>query len=1091
MSSRVCIGPSLLVAFALSAAEPGSVRGYHRFPALHRDTVVFTSEGDLWRVSVHGGGAERLTSHPGMEAHATISRDGRWVAFSAQYEGPTEVYVMPLDGGLPRRLTFNHSNARVVGWTPEGAVLYATDRYSTLPNTQLVAVDRDSLVGRVLPLAQASEGVFDPRTQTLFFTRLPKQSSSTKRYRGGWVQNLWRFREGEGEAVPLTTDFAGTSRNPMWWRGRVYFVSDRDGVMNVWSLSSDGGDLRQHTKHRDWDVKSASLHRGRIVYQHGADLRLLDLRANADRPIEIRLASDFDQQRERWVDRPLDYLTAAHLSPKGDRVVLTARGQVFVAPVKQGRLVEVPRRTLVRYRDATFLPNGEALVALSDATGELEFWKLAANGLQPPVQLTTNAAVYRFAGVPSPDGQWLAWSDKDHGFWVHDLADGVSKRVVESSEDPITDFAWSPDSAWLAYVETATNTYRQIKLYQVRDGTRAPATTERIDSYSPAWSPDGKWLCFLSDRTLRSLVSSPWGPRQPEPFFAETTGIFLLGLEKGSRSPFRPPDELAPKSDDPTKDEAKEKEKGEGKPAKDEPVAVRIDLDGLKERLEVVPVSAGNYAELAVTPKHLLWRERTTGFDANSNLRQLAITNDDPKPKTLVEDIRSYELSEDRKKIQVRKGDAFHVIASDASAPAKLDETHVRLEGWMLALDPREEWRQIYSESWRMLRDFFYDRDLHGVNWRAIHEKYLPLVGRVTDRAELSDVIAEMAGELSALHIYVRYGDEREGRDQIESASLGATWKHDPSAGGWRVDHIYRADPDYPDQLSPLARPGVSVSEGDILWRINGRSPLEVGHPDVLLRNQAGRQALIELKTPADPAIRPLIVEPITTGREAELRYDEWEYTRRLRVEQAADGRIGYVHLRAMGAANIAEWARDFYPVFQRQGLILDVRNNRGGNIDSWILGKLLRQAWFYWQPRVGQPYWNMQYAFRGHMVVLCNERTASDGEAFAEGFRRLGLGQVIGTRTWGGEIWLSARRWLVDNGMATAAETGVYGPEGEWLIEGHGVDPDIVVDNLPHGTFQGEDAQLDAAIAHLLDRIAEDPRPVPPTPDYPDKSFP
>jgi tricorn protease len=454
----------------------------------------------------------------------------------------------------------------------------------------------------------------------------------------------------------------------------------------------------------------------------------------------------------------------------------------------------------------------------------------------------------------------------------------------------------------------------------------------------------------------------------------------------------------------------------------------------------------------------------------------------------LVEDLHSYELSADGKKLLIRKGDAFHVIAADAAAPAKLEKA-VDLGGWTLSIIPREEWRQIYTESWRMLRDFFYDRDMHGVDWPAMRAKYLPLVERVSDRAELNDVIYDLVGELSALHIFVRFGDQREGLDQVWPAGLGAKLVRDETAGGWRVEHIYRGDPDYPDQLSPLHQPGVEMSTGDVITAINGRSTAEA-HPEPLLRNQAGKQVLLDVKPASGGTNRQVIVKPISKDREADLRYDEWELTRREHVEQLGQGQIGYVHLRAMGAGDIAAWARGFFPVFNRQGLIIDVRHNRGGNIDAWILEKLLRRAWFYWQPRVGEPYWNMHFAFRGHVTVLCNERTASDGEAFSEGFKRLGLGKVIGTRTWGGEVWLSAQRWLVDSGMATAAETGVYGPEGEWLIEGHGVDPDIVVDNLPHSTFNGSDAQLEAAVKHLQELIANDPRPLPPTPKHPDKSF-
>ena len=1095
-------------------ADADAPKGYYRFPAIHGDTIVFTAEGDLWRVGTGGGVAQRLTTHPGTESHAAISPDGQTLAFSAEYEGPTEVYTMPLTGGLPTRQTFEGAGAAVVGWTPDGRVLYRTGTYSTLPEAQLVSLDPKTGEHHLLPLAQASEAVFEPDGKTLFFTRLPKQSSSTKRYEGGWIENLWRFTPGESEAVAIAPDFKGTSRTPMWWQGRLCFISDRDGIMNLWSMKPDGSDLRQLTHHTGYDVKSAAQQGGRIVYSRGADLHLYDLAQNTDKLLDITLASDFDQLREKWVKKPIDYLTATHLSPNGDRLALTARGQVFVAPLEQGRFVEVPRQQGVRYREAAFLPDGKSLLAQSDESGEVEFWKLPPNGVGKPEQITTNATIFRYAAVPSPDGKRLAWGDKNWKFWLFDVEKRTTTLIDEGRTDDITDFAWSPDSQWLAYVKGASNLYPQIHLFGVTNGTRAVVTSDRVESFSPAWSPDGKWLYFLSDRELRSLVGSPWGPREPEPFFTETTKIFAVALKKDLRWPFTPKDELQAddgekkekekdkdKKDKSEKGDAKSgtKEKGaelakaEAKPAetnKVDGVTVAIDLDGLSGRLFEVPVPAGNYGGLHVATKHLLWTTRETGFSAKTHLKQLEITAKDPKPKTLVEEINSYEPSADGKKLLIRKGENFYVIASDSGAPAKLDDKF-DLGGWTFPLSPREEWRQIYTEAWRMLRDYFYDRDLHGVDWSGIRQKYLPLVDRVSDRSELNDVIAEMAGELSALHIFVRFGDERDGPDQIKTAALGALLTRDALGGGWRVEHIYRNDPDYPDTLSPLARPGVAVADGDLITAINGRPALGVMHPEMLLRNQAGKQVLLDLKPAGAATNRSVIVEPITTDQEANLRYSEWEYTRRLAVEQMGTNQIGYLHLRAMGSGDIAQWARDFYPVFNRQGLIIDVRHNRGGNIDSWILSKLLRKAWFYWQPRVGDPTWNMQYAFRGHVVVLCDQHTASDGEAFSEGFKRLGLGRVIGTRTWGGEIWLSARRWLVDSGMASAAETGVYGPEGAWLIEGHGVDPDIVVDNLPHATFEGRDAQLEAAVKHLQELIAKDPRPVPPAPKHPDKRFP
>jgi tricorn protease len=1096
---RTILVLSLLGAFRLHAddAEASGRQGYYRYPTIFGDTVVFTAEGDLWRVGIQGGLAQRLTSHPGAEFQAAFSPDGKTLAFSAEYEGPTEVYTMPAEGGLPVRRTFDGQYAGVVGWTPDGKILYATAKYSTLPNRQLATLNIQTGEQSVLPLSQASDGVFDPTGKSLYFTRLPFQGSSTKRYKGGFIQNLWKFTAGDAEAVPLTADFAGTSKAPVWCQGRVYFVSDRDGSMNLWSMDENGGDLRQVTHHRDWDVKSPSASQGRIVYQLGPDLHLYDIAANTDQIIPITLASDFDQEREKWVKNPMEYLTAAHLSPDGDRLALTARGEVFVAPAEQGRFVDVTHQPDVRYRAACFMPDGKSLLALSDATSELEFYRVPANGVGKPEQLTSDGHVFRFAGVPSPDGKWIAYDDKNMQLWLYDIDNKKNRRIATSRWDGFSDLRWSPDSHWLAYVRGADNTYPQIWIYGLKDGNTTALTTDRVNSFSPVWSTDDKWIYFLSERHLESAVSSPWGLREPEPYFDKPVKLYALSLVSGQRSPFQPADELHPaaeekKKDDKNKDTDKHKHKHKDRDHDTNSAPdVKIDLSGIESRIQAVPVPPGNYSDLSADAKHLFLIEHGSGLDGRTNLTlmTLEITNTEPKLKALAEHVGDYEVSLDRKKILIHKDASFYIIDSDSSAPAKLEKS-VDLRNWTFPIEPRQEWRQMFVEAWRMERDFFYDPNMQGQDWPAILKRYLPAAGRVTDRGELSDLISEMVGELSALHIFVFGGDFRESPEQIQIAALGARLVRDQAAGGYRVSHIYQSDPDYPEDFSPLLQPGVDVHEGDVIEMINGVDTLSATDPSELLRDQVGRQVLLRVKTPGATTSRDTIVNPVSVARQADLRYNEWEYTRRQQVEQLGNGQIGYLHLRAMGSTDIARWARDYYPVFQRQGLIIDVRHNNGGNIDSWVLEKLMRKAWFYWQRRVGEPFWNMQYAFRGHIVVLCDQETASDGEAFSEGFKRLGLGKLVGMRTWGGEIWLSFDTVLSDNGMASAAETGVYGPEGKWLVEGHGVDPDIVVDNLPHATFAGDDAQLKKAVEFLKDQIRQDPVPVPPPPPYPDKSL-
>jgi len=1080
----------VLVGCATAASAAEATIGYYRHPALHGDAIVFSAEGDLWRVARTGGVATRLTSHPAEEAYPAVSPDGTTLAFSAAYEGPTEVYVMPLAGGLPQRLSFEGESARVLGFTPDGKVLYATRRYSTLPDIQLARLDPATGTRVMVPLSQAAEGTYSPDGRTLFFTRYAFQGSFTRRYQGGTAQGLWKLAEGASEAVPLTADFAGTSKAPMWWKGRVYFVSDRDGTMNLWSMDAQGGDLRQHTKHEGWDVNGPSLSEGRIAYQLGADLWVFDIATGEDRRLEVRLASDLDQLREAWVKKPMDYLTSLVLAPKGDRIALTARGQVFVAPIKEGRLVEVSRKSGVRYRRARFTGDGQSLIALSDETGEVEVWKLPANGVGAGAPLTRDAKVLRWDAVPSPDGKWIAHYDKDQQLWLLNVTAKEDKRIASNPRGDFQDLAWSPDSRWLAYVGPAPNGANRIFLYGVAEGTTTPLTTDRFESQSPVFAPGGEWIYFLSDRNLKTLVPSPWGPRQPDPFLAAPTEIYAISLKKDFRSPFQPADELHP---EPTKDEKKEEKKDDkpkdasGKePAKEPtPKPVTVDLTGIAERLVRVPVPAGNYESLAVDGSRLYWLSVDTSFEPKKTLRVLAIGRDKPNPKSVIEDVKEFALSADGKKILVRKGDDLYVFDAGERAPDRLEDTKVDLSRWTFSFDPKEQWRQMFVEAWRLERDYFYDRGLHGLDWPAIREKYRPLADRVTSRGELSDVLGQMIAELSALHMFVRGGDLRKGPDDVEVASLGAELVRDKARGGFGVTRIYRADPDLPNELSPLVKPGVGVAEGDVIESINGVGTLTVPDAASLLRGQAGRQVLLRIRPPGNAPARDAVAIPLKRSEAADLRYADWEYARRRRVEEAAKGTIGYVHLRAMNTEDYAAWARDFYPVYDRAGLILDLRHNRGGNIDSWVLGKLLRKAWFYWQPRVGDAYWNMQYAFRGHLVVLVDAHTASDGEAFAEGVRRLGLGKVMGVRTWGGEIWLTSSNVLLDKGIATAAEFGVYGPESVWLIEGHGVEPDIVVDNLPHATFEGKDAQLEAAIKYLQERIEKEPLPVPAAPPY------
>lgn len=1043
--------------------------GYYRTPTVHGNTIIFGAEGDLWSVPLNGGLAQRLTTHAEEEFNPAISPDGKTIAFSASYEGPVEVYTMPITGGLPMRWTYESDASLVNTWNPKGEIVYDTRAFATLPDRQLVTINPKTKDKHRVPLHQASEATYNANGNTVFFVRPSYHGNVTKRYKGGTARQIWKFTKGNTEAVKLTTNYAGGSHHPMWYNNRVYFITDRDGTMNIWSMDENGSDLKQHTKHEGFDVRYAKQNNGNIVYQLGADIWHYNVASNATKKISITLQSDLDQLRENWVDNPSSYITSVSPDPTGERIVITARGRAFIAPVKSGRFVEFTHQKDVRYRDAIFSADGKDIYTLSDESGEFEFVKLNAQGEEDPKPITKDGSVLRYGGVPSPDGKFLAYNDLENNMFILNLANGKSKKI-STNEEGIYDYSWSPDSKWLAFVQVADNTMAQIFVHSLDSNDTFPITTDRANSVNAKWSPDGKFIYFLSDRNFNTIVGSPWGPRQPEPYFDISEKVYHIALQKGTRSPFRENNELI--SGDSKKEDSKE------------PVSIKIDKNGILERLEEVPVAPGNYRGLEVTDKAIYTLSSSTGANSQTDLAVIKIDNEDVKLNTMIEGVRSFQLTANGKQLLVSKGRDIYMVNAGTGKVNGLNDSKVDLSGWKFAITPLEDWKQIFTDAWRMERDYFYDKNMHGVNWKKMYDKYYPLVERVTTRNELSDLIGRFVGELSALHTSVRGGDTRSDNANIPVANLGARFSRDPD--GYRIDYIYKADPDYPDTKSPLDDPYLDVRVGDIITHINGKLSLESIDIGELIRNQIGKQVKLSIKRGNNS--KDVIVEPI--GSMYSLRYKDWEYSRRLITEKESNNKIGYVHLQAMGSSDINQWYREFYPVFDRPGLIIDVRHNRGGNIESFILEKLLRKAWMYWKSRSGKPYWNMQYAFRGHIVVLVDENTASDGEAFADGFKKLGLGTAIGMRTWGGEIWLSSVNRLTDNGLARAPMMGVYGENGEWLIEGHGFVPDIEVDNLPHATFNGKDAQLETAIKHLKELIAKDPREVPPVPPYPNKSF-
>ena len=1063
-------------------------KGYYRTPAIHDQWAVFTAEGDLWKYDLTTTQSSRLTTHHGMETEPIISSDGKQIVFTGELEGSPELYMIASTGGIPKRLTYANSwEVKAISWLPDGKILYTTRSESALEDNELVKLDPISMTSELIPLAQAADGTYDP-SGTLYFTRFAFQGSHTKRYKGGTAQNIWKFA-GNKPSVCITCDYTGTSRGTMIYKNRVFFSSDRDGTINIWSMNNEGKDLKQHTFSSGWDLMSAYIYGAKIIYQKGADLGLYDIDKNEDRILDITIQSDFDQRSSHWVKNPSDQVSYWEISPTGKLIAIISRGRLFVSPANGSRWVEITRKSGVRYKTVAFLDE-KNVVYLSDESGEYEIWKAAADGSGTAQQLTKNSKVLITDVYVSPNGKHIAYTDKDFKLTLYSLKEGTSKLVEQNENGGVNGVNWSKDGNYLTYESSEENSHVVIKSFQITTGKIETITTTRLNSYNAQFTTDNKWLYFVSERNLTSSVGSPWGSRQPESYYDKTAKIYAMPLEENQLFPFYQTDGwLDEKKEEVKKDEkSKDEAKSKNKESKIEPAVKSIDWLAAAKQLYEIPIPGKNMLRMRITDKHIYWAEMEANQYNKQKLYALKIGHEKQLEPTLIaDDINGFDLSPDKKKLIIEKSNMLHVTDADGSK-VDLDKTKLDLSNWVFQFDPMDDWKQMFNDAWRMERDYFYDRNLHGVDWPATRKRYETLLPRITDRFELDHLVAQMVSELSALHIFVYGGDKRKPPVDIPVGSLGAKLEKNTGGTGFKISHIYEGDPDYPEHLSPLAKPNLKIKNGDVLLKINDQPVNDQSSLYLALSGKTNAWVKLTLQN-STGVIFDQLVTPISEWEESSLRYAEWEYIRRKEVDQKTSSQVGYIHLRAMGQDDMNDFVKQFYPVFNRGGLILDVRHNGGGNIDSWVLEKLMRKAWFYWQPRVGKPYWNMQYAFRGHLVVLCDESTGSDGEAVTEGIRRLNLGTIIGTRTWGGEVWLTSSNRLVDGGIATAAEFGVYA-DGKWLIEGHGVEPDLVVDNEPFETFKGKDAQLEAAIKFLQEKLAKEPVSVPKAPPYPDKSF-
>jgi tricorn protease len=1079
--------PVLAPLAALCAAEQPLTAGFYRYPSVGGGVLVFAAEGDLWKVPAAGGVAQRLTAHEGEERFPRVSPDGAWIAFTAQYEGNDDVYLMPAAGGEPKRLTRHPHSDQALGWTPAGEVLFRSRRDHPHRDYRAFTVPREGGTAKMIPLEPAAWVAFEPGGDRIALQKIGLEFHNWKRYKGGEAEEIWI-----GRLAPLAFEevarWEGKDAFPMWGPdGRIYFVTDRWGRPNLASMAPDGSDVRQLSRFADYDVRWPAMGDGRIVFQHAMDLWSFDLATGAIARIEITLPSDRLQVRERFVD-PAGTLHSWSLSRDGERIALEARGDLFVARTrKKGLIRRITESSAARTQFPAFSPDGKSLAAWTEIEGEQQLLLHAADAAAAPKQLGALPPGWHFPPAWSPDGRRIAWGDESYRLRVMEVATGAVVEI-DRGEYEISRYAWSPDSRYLAYDRLLDTLFRQVRVWDGETRRVHPASDPLYDSFSPAWDPEGARLYYLSDRHI-----NPFLDRSEARFIVDQATLpVVVALRADVRLPFAPRGDVDPPEETDARKDGKETKKGGGADTGkadevEKPVApIRIDFDGLAERLVLVPTSPGNLSALAAVAGKLHWLHRENagmmppGEEDEDEPRAAELQTyeiEKEKLSTLASGVLGYEVSGDGKVLVYRSKEGFTRVEAGATKAPKDEEAKeakIDLSGWSMRIDPRAEWRQMLHEAWRLQRDFFYDPAMHGVDWRGVWEQYGPLAARIASRDDLADLLGEMFGELSVGHAYHGGGDLRRGK-RVGVGLLAADLEPDPATGFCKILKIHRGDHPDPEWSSPLARADLRIEPGQWLVAIDGR-PLVPGE-DYLerLADRAGKE--VELSINAEPKLagaRRLVVRPV--GDDSRIRYASWVRETRAYVEKRSGGRIGYLHLYDMGGLGLRQFARDYPPQWRKQALIVDDRWNHGGFVAPMILAHLDRKILAVGGTRHGAVDTTPSHAFHGHLLALINRQGGSDCETLALGFQRFGLGPVIGTRTWGGWVGIRGDKPLRDGGLVTQPEFGGWDPQGrEWVIEGHGVDPDLVLDLPPDGLLHG-DAQIDYAIERLLGEIEKNP---------------
>ncbi|MCF7805508.1 MAG: PDZ domain-containing protein [Candidatus Marinimicrobia bacterium] len=1073
-----------------------SQSGYYRYPVIRDELVIFVSEDDLWQVPLQGGTANRVTSNPGEVTNSAIAPGGKYIAFTGSEEGHTEVYIMPGNGGESRRLTYLGSNSKVVGFSRDGkSVLFSSNAHQPFGRFHaLWKIDVEGGLPEQLPYGLAHDIAYGDEERVVI-GRNTGEPARWKRYRGGTAGVLWIGNE-NGTDFRKLLDIDGNLASPLWINGRIYFISDHNGIGNLWSVNPDGKDLQQHTNHKEFFARNATTDGKFIVYHAGGNLYRLEPGTDAPDEIPVEYHSQRSGRNRKFVS-PGKYLESYAPHPEGHSLAVTSRGKPFTFANWEGAVEQIGQANSVRYQMTRWLHDGDRLVTVADETGEEHLEIYAPDSGEKRVCLNDMDIGRPLNLHPSPTENKVAFSNHRHELVLVDL-DAKEATVLDRSEyQRLRGVAWSPDGCWIAFSCAETQQTFSLKIANVKSGKCHQVTPPRFRDVQPSFDPDGKYLYFLSYREFNPVYDSMYFdlnfPRGMRPY--------LVTLREEIPSPFiphpKPPGGSGSNSNsngnNSQNDEDSDHDKSE----------VAIDFAGIENRIIKFPVPEGRYQQIqgvkgkalfSVLPvKGALDRNIMSGAPkADATLEYYDFSKQ--KKETVSKNVTSFRVAQNSGTLFYRSKNKIRALKIEPLKKQKSKSKPGRESGWIdlsrikVSVDPPSEWEQMFNEIWRLQREHFWTEDMSGVDWQTVYDRYHPLLNKVTSRSEFSDLIWEMQGELGTSHAYEIGGDYPR-KPTYKQGFLGADYEYDSDGEGYILKNFIRGDSWKDDSDSPLRLVGAGIEEGDLLLAVNGQRVSAERSPQELLVNHAGDEVKLTLRKPGNDEPYSATVKALKN--ETDARYRQWVERNLEYVRERTDGKVGYVHIPNMGPVGYAEFHRYYLAEVDKESLIVDVRFNGGGHVSQLILEKLARQRIGYDVQRWGKPEPYPSESVLGPIVALTNEHAGSDGDIFSHCFKLMNLGTLIGKRTWGGVIGIFPRHFLVDGSVTTQPEFSFWFEDVGWGVENYGTDPDIDVDITPEDYASGADPQLDRAIEEILKAREDNPTELPDFEDKPDLSLP